>query len=588
MAERRVQRRLAAILAADVVGYSRLMRADEAGTLAALTLLRRELLHPKVEEYGGRIVKTTGDGVLVEFGSAVDAVQHAVDVQQAIAHRNRSVPADRRLELRIGINIGDVIVEGDDLYGDGVNVAARLESLAEPGGICVSDIVHASVRHKLKLAFADLGEQSVKNIADPLRVYAIRPDAMDGDFPPAPSDALFRRPAVAVLPFDNLSGDPDQEHFADGLTEDIITALSLWRSFPVIARNSTFVQKGARRDIRKIGADLGARYVVEGSVRRAGDRLRVTAQLINAETGHHVWADRYDRDLKDLFAVQDEIATQVAATVAPELDKAEQVRLRSRNPSSLDAWEFYQRGISLFNQATKEANAAAHAMFMKAIELDPSYARAWAYLATVHHLDLFMEFAQDRDYTLARQIEAASKALALDGADSVAHVVSGLAALWTRNHDLAISRMCDAVRLNPSGTSENISSGAALDFAGRPQEGIAFFERALRLSPRANNMPNELFLTMLARTQLTAGRFDDALQSVSKALQARSDLFEARLIQASAPAHLGRQSEASAAFLEAKALRPHGLTLPASWARYKDAVANRNIMDGLRKAGWVS
>jgi adenylate cyclase len=581
----KVQRRLAAILAADVVGYSRLMREDEAGTLAALKALRREVFEPKVAEYGGRIVKTTGDGVLVEFPSAVDAVQHAVDVQQAMAHRNRAVPAGRRLELRMGITLGDVIVDGDDLYGDGVNVAARLEGLAEPGGICVSAMVHEGVRHKLKLAFNDLGEKSVKNIADPLRVYAIAPEA-GGAAAPAPSDAVFRRPAVAVLPFDNLSGDPDQEHFADGLTEDIITALSLWRSFPVIARNSTFAYKGAARDIRRIGEELGVRYVVEGSVRRAGDRLRVTAQLINADTGHHVWAERYDRDIADIFVLQDEISTHVAATVAPEVDKAEQLRFRSKNPSSLGAWELYQRGVSRFNEAKPEACADARELFLAALDREPDYARAWAYLALTHHMDLYLEFSEDRTVSLARLSENANKAVTLDDSDSVARVAASLTALWNMDHELALLHAREAVRLNPVGSSENISLGAALDFAGKPTEGIVFLERALWISPRPNNIPKEVFVTMLARLQLSAGQFERAVETTSTALQARADLFEARLIQASALAHLGRSSEAATALLKATELRPRGFALPASWARYKDAAASRNLLDGLRKAGW--
>ena len=300
MAEERVQRRLAAILAADVVGYSRLMGADEAGTLARLNALRSELLNPKVDEYGGRIVKTTGDGTLIEFPSAVDAVQYAVDVQQALDRRSSDLPEKERIEMRMGVNLGDIIVQDEDIFGDGVNVAARLEALADPGGICISDMVRVGVGNRLALEFIDLGEQSLKNIAEPVRVFRVELGGSgEAETEASGPDAIFRRPAVAVLPFENMSGDPEQEYFADGLTEDIITTLALWRSFPVIARNSTFAYKGKKPDIREVGRELGARYVIEGSVRKSANRVRVTAQLINAETGHHVWAERYDRGVSE-------------------------------------------------------------------------------------------------------------------------------------------------------------------------------------------------------------------------------------------------------------------------------------------------
>ena len=353
MAEERVERKLAAILAADVAEYSRLMGEDEVGTRARFNAHLDELIEPAIASGRGRIVKTTGDGLLVEFASVADAVQCAVEIQKGMAERNVDEPNDRRMEFRIGVNLGDVIIEGDDIHGDGVNVAARLEGVAEPGGICISGAVHESVRNKLDVVFVDLGEQSVKNIADPVRVFRASLDGVrrksDAS---AEADAIFRRPAVAVLPLKNLSGDPDQEYFTDGLTEDIITALSLWRSFPVIARNSTFSYKGQSPDIRKVGEELGARFVIEGSVRKAGNRIRVTVQLIDAETGHHVWAERFDRELDDIFALQDEITQRVAATVEPELGRFEQKRLAAKHPTSLDAWDYCQRGMYLLYKFT--------------------------------------------------------------------------------------------------------------------------------------------------------------------------------------------------------------------------------------------
>ncbi len=310
--EEGVQRRLAAILAADVVGYGQLIGADEAGARARVNAQLDEIVRPAIDEHRGRLVKTMGDGFLVEFGSVVDAVQCATDIQNGVSMEQQSEPDDRKMLLRIGVHLGDVIVEGEDIHGDGVNIAARLEGLAEPGGICVSDMVRAGIRNKLAVEFDDLGEQSLKNVPDPVQVFRIGLEeaiVSDGSSP----GANFRRPAIAVLPFDNMSGDPEQEYFSDGLTEEIITALCRWRRFPVIARNSTFTYKGQSTNIQKVGEELSARYVVEGSVRKAGNRVRVTAQLINSETGHHIWAERYDRELDDVFALQDEIAQQIAA-----------------------------------------------------------------------------------------------------------------------------------------------------------------------------------------------------------------------------------------------------------------------------------
>ena len=425
MAEERVQRRLAAILAVDVVGYSKLMGADETGTLTRLTALRNELLHPKVSEYGGRIVKTTGDGTLIEFPSAVDAVNHAVDVQRSMARRVADEGHESPMEFRMGINVGDVIIDGDDIFGDGVNVAARIEAVADAGGICISGTVYDQVRGKLDLPFRDLGEQSLKNIAEPIRVIAITVSseniALDGA---AAAGAIFARPAVAVLPFENMSDDPGQEYFSDGLTEDIITALSLWRSFPVIARNSTFAYKGQSPDIRKVGKDLGARYVIEGSVRKAGERIRVTAQLINAETGHHVWAERYDRDLSDIFDLQDEITARVAATVVPELERAELKSSAAKQPQNLDAWDCVQRGLAHLMEFTKESNSKAREMFQRAIRIDPEYSQAHGGIAYAYVRDLVFGFEISSGTEIrAKCLEYGRRAVALDDHDAMAQAV---------------------------------------------------------------------------------------------------------------------------------------------------------------------
>jgi adenylate cyclase len=374
-------RRLAAILAADVAGYSQRIGADEGGTLERLRTLRRELLDPKIAEHRGRLVKTTGDGLLVEFGSVVDALRCAVEVQHDMAGRNTSVPPDNRIEFRIGINVGDIVVEDGDIFGDGVNVAARLEALAEPGGICVAARVQEDAAGKLDLAFEDIGEQQLKNIARPVRVYRVR-DVNVGPKPPAqPALPLPDKPSIAVLPFANMSGDPEQEYFADGMVEEIITALSKMRWFFVIARNSSFTYKGRAVDVKQVGHDLGVRYVLEGSVRKAGNRLRITAQLVDAENGNHVWAERYDRDLSDIFAVQDEITERVVAAIEPELYAAENIRSQRKPPENLDAWECVIRALAAIGQGTPDAAAEAERLCRRSIVIAPNYGQAHSLLA---------------------------------------------------------------------------------------------------------------------------------------------------------------------------------------------------------------
>jgi len=356
LSEERVERRLAAILAADVAGYSRLMGADEEGTLDALRAIRRDLVEPKIAEHRGRIVKTTGDGLLIEFPSVVNAVRCAVEVQRAIAERNSAVPADQRIEFRIGVHQGDIIVEDGDIFGDGVNLAARLEGLAEPGGICVSGRVHADAAGKVDAVFTDLGEQRLKNIARPVRAFAARTgaDPVAATTPLSPALALPDKPSIAVLPFQNLSGDPEQEYFVDGMVEEIITALGRIRWLFVIARNSTFTYKGQAVDVKQVGRDLGVRYVVEGSVRKAGGRVRIAGQLIDAETSAHLWADRFDGGLDDVFDLQDRVATSVAGVIEPALRAAETRRVAARPTADATAYDLYLRALSIFYTLTKD------------------------------------------------------------------------------------------------------------------------------------------------------------------------------------------------------------------------------------------
>ncbi len=585
MADERVQRRLAAILAADMVGYSRFMHEDEAGTLARLKALRQELIEPKVAEFGGRIFKTTGDGFLIEFPSAVDAVQHAVDVQAEMVRRGADLPEDDRIELRIGITLGDVMLDGDDVYGDGVNVASRLEGIAEPGGIYVSLLVRESVRNKLDVAFDDLGERSVKNISDPVHVYrvALEPPVAGGGDAGA-SEAMFRRPAIAVLPFENLSGDTEQDYFTDGLTEDIITALSLWRTFPVIARNSTFAYKGQSPDIRKVGEELGARYVLEGSVRRAGDRVRVTAQMINTETGHHVWAERYDRNLEDIFDLQDELTQQIVATIAPELERVEH-RLSAKNRSrNTDAWECCQRGMAHLAEFTAAGNIEGRKAFQQAIELDPDYAQAHAGLAYSHHRDLFLGVADSREQTLMAFFDAARRAAALDDSDSNAHWLLGLGYIYSKNWAQAITEGHRAIELNPSNAIAHILLGVALNRAGQPEEGILLLERGLRLSP--NDPRNHIFLCFLADAHLSAGRFSEAMELARKAISNRPDYAESYVILASALGHLDQPTEANFALEECRRLGVDFTNLTTTWATFgRDEEGLEILYVGLHKAG---
>ncbi|MCH8155220.1 MAG: tetratricopeptide repeat protein [Proteobacteria bacterium] len=478
MAER-VIRRLAAILAADVVGYSRLMGVDEAGTLARLKALRKDVFDPRIAEHGGRIVKLMGDGALVEFGSVVDAVRGAAAIQRAMAVHNAEVPEAQRIEFRMGINLGDVIVDGDDIYGDGVNVAARLETLAEPGGLFVSGVVHGQVEGKLDLAFDDLGEQQVKNIAKPVRVYRARLDA--GEAAGSKPLPLPDKPSIAVLPFTNMSGDAEQEYFSDGITEDIITELSRFPTLFVIARNSSFTYKGRAAKVQEIGRELGVQYVVEGSVRRAGKRVRVTVQLVEAASGNHLWAERYDRDLDDIFAVQDEIAHTVVATVAGRLDDVGAERARRKPPGNLAAYDYLLRAYQHVHRFTRTDIAAARSSLEKAIELDPDSARSHAFLGFTYVADWIWGTAGDE--ALDRALASAQRAMALDDDDSWSHVVSGHVYKRRGQPEIALNYMEKAAALNPNDPSAVALMGNALDNMGRHAEAVECIKRAMRLDP---------------------------------------------------------------------------------------------------------
>jgi adenylate cyclase len=455
-------RRLAAIFAADVAGYSRLMGQDEAGTARALRE-HRAAADPLVVEHGGRIVKTTGDGVLIEFASVVGAVECAVVLQRLAAERNAAIPGDQRMEWRIGVHLGDVLVEGDDILGDGVNIAARLESIAEPGGICLSEDAFRQVRGKIVAEFADSGEHSLKNIARPLRVYrhvAQRPAEPQSGALPLPD-----KPSIAVLPFQNMSGDPEQEYFADGMVEDITTALSKIRWFFVIARNSAFTYKNRAVDVKQVGRELGVRYVLEGSVRRGGSRLRITAQLVDAATGNHLWAERYDRELADVFAVQDEITERVVAAIEPELYAAEHVRTQRKPPDSLDAWECGIRALSCIGQGTREANVEAETLCRRAIAIAPDYGQAHSLLAWT--LWRRGAWSGGSGTLLTEAMAAAIAARDLGEGDPWAHLALGTVFYRMCRYDEAQHALQRALELNPNFALAHAFLGVALAFLNR-------------------------------------------------------------------------------------------------------------------------
>jgi adenylate cyclase len=587
MAEERVQRRLAAILAADVAGYSRLMGVDEEGTLSALKELRRDLADPKIKEHRGRIVKTTGDGLLVEFASVVDAVRCAVEVQYEMAERNAEMPEERRIQFRIGINLGDIIKDGRDIHGDGVNIAARLEALAEPGGICVNRVVRDQVRDKLDFTFEDAGEQRVKNIARPLRVYRIRPGRSAGETIGAaqPPLALPDKPSVAVLPFTNMSGDPEQEFVSDGIAEDVITALSRYPSLFVIARNSSFTYRGRAVDVKQVGRELGVRYVLEGSVRKAGNRIRVTAQLVEAGTGNHVWANRYDRDLADIFAVQDEITEAVTIAIAPAIADAELQRAVRKPPDSLDAWAAYQRGLWHLSEANPDDNTIAQRFFQQAIDLDPTFAGGYSGLALAQlqaaavYQKLGLLEAQSSAEALSR------RAVALDGADAEARSCLGWALQARGELQGALAEIERALGMSPNLAVAHGQRGATLIFAGRPKEGLAAVQTSIRLDPR--DPFSAIRLLHIACGLYFSREYEETIEAAKQLIRSYPDFPMIYRWPAAALGQLGRMAEAKEALDKAVSLAPAAFDMyvrkRVPWFRPED---HAHLVEGLRKAGW--
>jgi adenylate cyclase len=567
-------RRLAAILAADVVGYSRLMGEDEAGTLAALRGHRTEIFDPVIAERGGRLVKLMGDGALVEFSSVVDAVEAALAIQQRVA-----ASEDRRIRLRIGVNLGDIIIDGDDIYGDGVNVAARLEALAEPGGICIASIVQESIGNRVETEFADAGEHEVKGVKRPIRVFRW-PDAGGGQAPLA----LPEKPSIAILPFDNMSSDPEQEFFAEGITEDIITELSKFRSLFVIARNSSFAFKSKALEVREVGQRLGVRYVVEGSVRRAGNRVRITAQLIDAVDDTHLWAQRYDRDLEDIFAVQDEVTHAIVTTIEPHLADTERQRARRKPPDSLDAWESYQRGLWHLYQYTLADIPRGVGFMEQAVQRDPNFAPGHAGLAFALYYHVLLGVSKDRAAELDRAHAAGRQAVMLDPSDPFAHVALARVHTARAEHGMAIEHCDRAISLNPSYSSAHFGRAHSLWMSGHAEEALVSHAEAMRLSPNDPVMWAYMASRSIALTLLE--RYDEALDWAQRAGRLANAGLYASLAEMVALGHLDRMEEAAGAFGRARQEIP-GLTLDfvLKTLPITDPEYRQRFVAGLRKAG---
>ena len=579
-----VQRRLAAILAADVAGYSRMMAADEEGTLRTLGTYR-SAISDLVAEHNGRIFGTAGDSVIAEFASAVQAVRSAVAIQRALQRRNADLEQAQRMEFRIGINIGDVIADGDDLLGDGVNVAARLQEVAAPAGICISGALRDQVDGKLTFPVAHLGDRMLKNIPRPVQAYRVDWRLEDASTTGVLGGALALpdKPSIAVLPFANMSGDPEQEYFADGITEDIITALSQNRWFFVIARNSTFTYKGRAVDVKQVARDFGVRYVLEGSVRKAGQRVRITGQLIEAESGNHLWAERFDRDLADVFSIQDEITERVVAAIEPEMLLVEGKRAARKSSANLDAFDSYMRGLWHFHQLTVEDSRQAVTWLRRAIDLDPRLAQAHAFLARTLNGGIWYGFSEDPERELAEACEAAHRAVTLDDRDPYCHYAQCLLSFLTRRYPQALAAAQRAIDLNPNFALGYFGLGWVRIYIGHFAEAIDPLLRCTRLNP--NDPQLGMFMGIVALAHYHQHNYEEAAHYAERGLRGRRVYFVLRTYLATL-GQLGRTEEARFILAEMQRMQPfyekfhQMITNP-----YADPAHHAHLVEGLRKAG---
>ena len=608
MSESKPRRKLVAILAADVVGFSRKMGENEDRTLRNLKICR-VITDESIETYHGRVFGSAGDSVIAEFGSPVDAIVAAVEFQKNLRDRNNEVPTEDQMQFRVGLNIGDVIVEGDNLYGDGVNVAARLEPLAEPGGICVSGKFHDEVRRKLDLGFVSSGPQEMKNIKEPVHTFMVEigssskvleafavpttakasPTPQAVPVPESPPTAEAKVPAIAVLPFTNMSGDPEQEYFADGISEDIITNLSLWRTFPVISRNSSFTYRGKSSNLKQVAQELGARYIVEGSVRKGGNRVRITAQLIDAEEDHHLWSEKWDRTLEDIFDVQDEVSEAIARRVAPSVTGHEQIRLTRKRPENLSAWEEYLQGLRCFHERQHTDHedpglAQARQHFERAVEMEPSNSDSHAFLGLTSMWELIQRITKDPGKTLDEIMAHGRKAESLNPENPLALTNVAAAYFFRGDHTTALDYAQRAVKFNPSYAISYLFLSLPQLHSGDFQQGEESVLKALELSPADPNMNH--FNATHYFALLGQGRYDEALVAIDKALrQHKAGLMLG--FRAAVLGHLERGPEAKAALDRYLALRPN-LKTRDDYRRIfvpNSALADP-IIEGLVKAGW--
>ena len=627
MTTQEIKRKLTAILSADGKGYSRLMGEDEKGTVRTLSAYR-EIMASLIRQHHGRVVDSTGDNLMAEFASVVDAVECSVEIQKELKTRNAELSENRRMEFRIGINLGDVIEEEGRIYGDGVNIAARIESLSEAGGICISGKAYDEVKSKLNLGYKYLGEQTVKNILEPVRAYRVlmepeeagkvigekkvkprqwqrvafslgvilivivaaavayfnlRPSAPRVEVASKEKMAfpLPDKPSIAVLPFVNMSEDPKQDFFADGMTEEIITALSKGPNLFVIARNSTFTYKGKAVKVKQVSEELGVRYVLEGSVQRSADRIRVTAQLIDALTGHHLWAERYDRDLKDIFALQDEITMKIITALQVKLTSGEMIHVLGKGAKNIDAFTKYLQAVDLWTRLTKETNAQAKKLLEEAIALDPEYPGPYIGLAKTYGMDVFLGTTESPDQSLARAFEFAQKAISLDNTNGAAYSVLSWLYATKRQYEKAIAESERAVSLNPNSAESYMRLGVVLAYAGRAEEGIPYMQNALRLNP----FPSCNYFNNLATIYRESGHYEKAIEASKKTLQCEPNTQMPYITLAISYIRLGREEEARAAAAEIRRINPkfsresYAKILP-----FPQPIADRVIED-LRKAG---
>ena len=575
-----LKRKLAAVLYADVAGYSRLTGLDEEGTHLALKD-SLDLFSASIESNDGRVVHYAGDAVLADFGTVVDALSCAAEVQRDMRKSNRDTPEERKVQFRIGINLGDVIIDQDEIYGDGVNVAARLESLAEPGGICVSEAVRAATGNKLELDFVFMGEQRVKNIAEPVRAYRIVLDPDGSAAEDITRATTPDKPSIAVLAFDNMSNDPEQEYFSDGIAEDIITELSKLSGLLVIARNSAFSYKGKQVNVREVGRELGVRYVLEGSVRKAGARVRVTAQLIDAISGGHVWAERYDRELSDIFAVQDEVTNEIVLALAPRLSGTEDQRGQNRPTSNLEAYDYFLRGRQLALQDSRETNAQARQMLEKAIELDPEFSLALAHLARNYVIAYVNRWGESPEGSLHRAFELSEKAIALDESNAFAHFALCTALMWAKRLEESEAEAEKALAIEPNLADGYAVLGAIKVYSGEPGVAVDSLHHSMRLDPHYR----DIFLHILAQAYFQMGQYKKSVVALKRRLIRKPDSDISRVLLAAAYGHLGELDKARAEWQEALRINPdYSLEHRRQILPYKDTSDFEHMVAGLAKA----